>query len=339
VEIKAIAVDKWPVATFDYSDPYKRLKARDGYTVYQHHLIHEKLEHDFQRVEPELTIPLPRQLRIQPQPSAFTGKDANLAVPLDPTTPRLLDDSGLAYQHFTVYIDYVIKSARDGLHWVGLQDGDQRYPHVYTHNSALFGPQSCFVFPCVDAAYSKHTWRFTFNCPRTLADLATPARNPAVNGIHRNGKSNGTNGYTSETDLDSESLLELLSEEEKGLDVSVVCSGYMEDNDVSLTLSTTETQLTEQAPIEDKATRRKWVFYCNTPVPPRHVGFTIGPFEELNLSEFRESEQDDKLGQSAVSIHGFCLPGRADEMRNTCMPLAMVRIILLHSIAHRADVY
>lgn len=68
------------------------------------------------------------------------------------------------------------------------------------------------------------------------------------------------------------------------------------------------------------------------------MGFSIGPFEELNLSEFRESEQDDKLGQSAVSIHGFCLPGRADEMRNTCMPLAMVCMILIHYIVHGANV-
>jgi transcription initiation factor TFIID subunit 2 len=236
-EIKAITVEKWPVAAFEFNDPYRRLRARAGYSVYQHHLIHEKLEQDFQRVEPELTIPLPRQLRILPQSPFFAGRDANLAVPLDPSTPRFLDDSGTAYQPFTVYIDYVIKSARDGIHWVGLQGGDQRYPHAYTHNSALFGPQSCFVFPCVDAPSSKHTWRFTFNCPRTVADLAIPAKAPGINGRHRNGKSNGKTSYTSDMELDSESLLESLSEEEKGLDISVVCSGYMEDNDVSQLLS------------------------------------------------------------------------------------------------------
>jgi transcription initiation factor TFIID subunit 2 len=52
------------------------------------------------------------------------------------------------------------------------------------------------------------------------------------------------------------------------------------------------------------------------------VGFAIGPFELVDLTKFRESEQDDKLGQSAYNIHGFCLPGRADELKNVCIPIA-----------------
>lgn len=58
---------------------------------------------------------------------------------------------------------------------------------------------------------------------------------------------------------------------------------------------------------------------------PQHIGFAIGPFEHADLSEFRDSDEDEKLGQNAIRVHGFCLPGRQDELRNTCMALAKVQ--------------
>jgi len=54
------------------------------------------------------------------------------------------------------------------------------------------------------------------------------------------------------------------------------------------------------------------------------IGFAIGPFEDVDLSDFRELDDDEKLGTQAVRIHGYCLPGRAMELRNTCMPIAKV---------------
>ena len=44
----------------------------------------------------------------------------------------------------------------------------------------------------------------------------------------------------------------------------------------------------------------------------------------MDLSDYRESDDDEKLGQNATRVHGFCLPGRADEVRNSCMCLAKV---------------
>lgn len=65
-------------------------------------------------------------------------------------------------------------------------------------------------------------------------------------------------------------------------------------------------------------------FLCTTAVASQHIGFAIGPFEHVDLAEFRESDEDDKLGQNAVPVHGFCLPGRAEELKNTCLPIAKV---------------
>ena len=41
-----------------------------------------------------------------------------------------------------------------------------------------------------------------------------------------------------------------------------------------------------------------------------------------NLKRFHD--EDEKLGENAVRVHGFCLPGRANDVRNTCTPLPQV---------------
>src|SRR6266516_434700 len=63
-------------------------------------------------------------------------------------------------------------------------------------------------------------------------------------------------------------------------------------------------------------------FNCTVPVSAQHIGFSAGPFDHVDLSGFREVDEDDKLGSNAIRVHGFCLPGRADEVRNTCLPMA-----------------
>ena len=66
-------------------------------------------------------------------------------------------------------------------------------------------------------------------------------------------------------------------------------------------------------------------FVCPNAVSAQQIGFAIGPFEHVDLAEFREVEEDDRIGQNSVPLHGFCLPGRSEELKNTCFPLAKVR--------------
>ena len=70
--------------------------------------------------------------------------------------------------------------------------------------------------------------------------------------------------------------------------------------------------------------KKTTTFLCLTPISPWHVGFAIGPFEHVDIAEFRETDEDDRLGQNAVPLHGFCLPGRSEELKNTCFRLAKV---------------
>ncbi len=76
---------------------------------------------------------------------------------------------------------------------------------------------------------------------------------------------------------------------------------------------------------------------CSTAISAQHLGFAIGPFEHVDLAEFRESEEDERLGQNAVPIHGYCLPGRVDEVKNACLPIAKVELTGLHLIIYKID--
>ena len=71
-------------------------------------------------------------------------------------------------------------------------------------------------------------------------------------------------------------------------------------------------------------TMKTVIFNCLTPVAPQHIGYAVGPFEHTNLAEFRELDEDERLGQNAVPVHGFCLPRRVRELRNTCLPMTKV---------------
>jgi len=51
----------------------------------------------------------------------------------------------------------------------------------------------------------------------------------------------------------------------------------------------------------------------------------VGPFEKTDLTVFRESDEDELLGRNAVEIIGYCLPGRKDQLNNTCMFMQKVR--------------
>lgn len=52
---------------------------------------------------------------------------------------------------------------------------------------------------------------------------------------------------------------------------------------------------------------------------PNHIGIVIGPFQHVDLSEYRDTSEDDRLQDEAIKVHTFCLPGKEDEVRNSAM--------------------
>jgi transcription initiation factor TFIID subunit 2 len=137
------------------------------------------------------------------------------------------------YASIKVEIEYVLEDFRDALQFVGIEDGDARYPHVYTRNSPFPGTASCF-FPCVDDGITKCIFDIAIRYPRTVGDAFSKAR-PAAAAVNGVPQMDGVSKVDSPmVDVDDDQLD--LSEEEKAMEMSVICSGELTD-DVSYTRS------------------------------------------------------------------------------------------------------
>jgi transcription initiation factor TFIID subunit 2 len=295
LQIQSIRVDSFPITNYTYRDPYEHMNLRSGFSVNQHHLIDAGVERKPTKDEGELVIPLPVRLKLQSGPTislSLKGDTQTVSTPVDDGAPR--------YREFTIHIEYTLQNARDSINWIGLSDDDQRLPQVYTYSNSLSQTLATYVFPCVDSPGTRHPWKFTITSPRTIADIASQEISDDEPLAKRR-------KVVDDDAIDSSAFLSSFSDIERSMELAVVCSGDMEDSD---------------APIEDLKSKRKWIFNCPVPVSARHVGFAIGPFEMVDLTKYRESDQDDKLGQSAYNVHGFCLPGREPELRNICIPVA-----------------
>lgn len=311
--IRGVTVEGKPAA-FSYRDPYSSLHLYPKMTVHQHHILKDRLEENVylnaSQPEDSLEIIIPTGVKIQPQallPVPVQTRQVNGNNDADDDTadaPALKSavDAQVSYSMLQVGIEFEVRHFRDGLHFVGLESGDERYPHLYTCNSDFPG-SACSIFPCVDSATTKHEWDISIRYPRTLGEaMHKPILSSSVDGHPDSGEDLAN---TSKRDR-SEDYITPLNQEDKALEMRVVCSG----------------NLTDDVADQNDPTRKIATFRIDDPVAARHVGFAIGPFEHIDLSEYRESDQDEKLGTHAVRVHGFCLPGRASEVRNTCMPLA-----------------
>ena len=310
-------------ANYSYKDPFDRLQPQPSYGVHQHHLYRSRFAPQFKDPpDEELVIRIPNKVQVKElspfavsqSQDAFnrsTKSTGNASAGLETPAVATAVEQNAAFAPLNVKIEFEIRHFREGLQFVGLSNGDSRYPHLFTQNSPFTGI-ACCLFPCVDDLQSRCIWEIRIKSPRTLGD--------ALNSRSNGKPSTNSNGDTSAPreaveleamDIDAEDSLDLtLSEEEQTLDMQVICSGEMADE------------------IIDPSDARKKItsFNCSAAVSPNQVGFAVGPFETVDLSDFREVDEDEKLGSEAVQVQALCLPGRVDEVRNTAMPIAKVRV-------------
>lgn len=312
-------------AECDYDDLYERINIPKQYEfgVQQYNVQKERISslvNAGSKVRPgEVVITIPKGVRIEevnplsdaaPLPvrdravAAIRASSVTITTPT--LTPRTTEDHGLRYAPLTVKIPFTNRKYREGLFWVGLGDNDTRFPHVYTRHSEYRSVASC-IFPCFDTPHMRCTWEVVLKCGRTLGDAL---RRPQKNGSnkkdhersnHERSKENGVKPV-SET---SEFVTEVTTEDSLR-EMNAVCSG----------------ELVHETQDPKDTTKKIFTFACEAQVGPQHIGFSIGPYEQIDLTEFREDEGNDKLGQKAVKVYGYCLPGRTDELRNTCETMA-----------------
>ncbi|KAL5336739.1 hypothetical protein BJX70DRAFT_268200 [Aspergillus crustosus] len=297
-ELKRLSVSG-KVPTVKYTDPYESLQL---YGPHYHQRLSSKIAGILKfPPEPELVMTLPKSVRIEElDPFSLEAQDQMTLRATGmtddaegPLSSKAADTSLPRFTALTVYIEFVVDNIRDGMQFVGVESGDRRYPHAYTTNSLDYGT-GCPLFPCVDDPSSRCTWEVSIKCPSTLGNIFERKSRDQSNAA--------TGGRTKSTSNQNR----FIAPDDETLDLSVVCSGDLTD-DI----------------IDPRDSSKKTVSFASySPLSARQIGFAVGPFEYINLADFRESDQDEQLGQNAIPLHAFCLPGRGDEVRNTCFPMA-----------------
>ena len=320
-KLKKVAVNGSTVS-YSYRDPYKRIvPSAVESTIHQHHQVREKLAGQLKLLpEPELLVALPKSLRIEDLDPRSAGALAKVTASTSthrkresdggsvgevPQSARSTIEQTAHFTPFSIDIKFEISQSHDGIQFVGCDEGDLRYPHAYTRNSLLPGA-ACSLFPCVDDCTARCTWDISIKHASTLGD----ALESIPSSSHRAPLSlssqlrNGDHGTYRDDQCATAGLL--YTNEDKALDIIVVCSGESTDD------------LTD--PLDP--TRKTTSFSVTSTISAQHIGFAIGPFEHVDLAEFREGNDEDRVGYKAVDLNGYCLPGRRDEVQNTCLPIA-----------------
>ena len=295
-----------------FSDPYDLLETPERWQIgaLQHQLMSKRMKPLTPLERPDVPInkrlshllgcvPADGSLKVSLRPpEEFKGEPRRtLIIKTAKKDTQAVEEGGLK-----ISIPFTSKNIRDGLHFVGVDDLDSRYPHVYTRHSIEPGTAAC-IFPCVDDPGSRHPWKISIKCPRTLGDaFPQPPPPQPTEPLPLNGNRKRKAGE----DAPSQSLRHLsLLEEDKVMDMTVVCSGNLTG---------------EQVDPNDE-TKKTMTFECQSS-SAQHISFAIGPFEHVDLwSEFRTEEADEKLGSNAAKIHAYCLPGRVDEVLHSCNPV------------------
>ena len=289
--LSKVTINGVKAASIRHHDPCDQMSLHFNSTVHQHHLLNDKIESSRQEFpEPDLVIEVPKAVQIKEVDVAevhtLDGGTVEVAASDGPNkdavqTQGLSDVSSAKFTPLVVIIEFSTIHLREAVQFVTGQRGGGRWPHAYTR-SKLGGSAASALFPCVDFASERCIWDLSITCPRTVGDALAQCSSVADSGHTRNGS------------RPSHEKREML----------VIASG----------------DITEDAVVKTDPTKKTFSFTGLQQLSARQIGFAIGPFERIDLSDFRETDDLEKLGSNAVQMLGYCLPGRKEETRNTCMP-------------------
>lgn len=243
-DLKRVTVNGKPSPNPSYQDPYTNAVLPWKAGVHQHHMLRRKLEGQLKNPpERELLINFPKSVRIdeldpysveavnptETRDSSVIKKSVGDGGALDITQgPRSGLEQTVRYNPIIVVIEYDIKDIRDGMHFVGWEEGDLRYPHAYSKYSATPG-STCCLFPCVDDLASRPTWEISIKCAKTVGDALGSSQQsnswPLLNG--KGGLSNGSSETFSGQDATAKTYA--FTDDDKTLDLNVICTGDMID--------------------------------------------------------------------------------------------------------------
>lgn len=216
-----------------------------------------------------------------------SGNEEELEISTPAVTPAPTAPFGiLQYRPITVKIWFKCVQPVFGFRFLSPETGAS-FPHAYTTNHPVPCSTSMWL-PCLDGIWERSTWELSVAVPKTIGDIKK----------HQNRKNDSTRSTAIIEDDEA-------SAHQDSLEITVVCSA----------------DLIAEKTLESDKSCKVVSFAQSSPVGASHIGFAVGPFEQFNLTDFRDNEEDESIGSSAVDILGYCLPGHSDEMKNTCHPL------------------
>ncbi|RMZ78794.1 hypothetical protein DV738_g3635, partial [Chaetothyriales sp. CBS 135597] len=291
--VKNVKINGLSPASISHQDPCSQLSLHFDATINQHHILTKKIARSCEAVpQADLVIGLPPKLKIQRvdqegatiriPPHEADGKDSAA------TTQALTDASDAEYTPLTISMDFATDHISEAVQFVSGTSGSGKWPHLYTRGTNSRAISSA-IFPCVDVLRARCTWDIAITCPRTVGDAI----------IQR----------TVEDKAGRLALQEKLQKQTRPAhelrEMVVICSGKMVDENI----------------VKNDSTKKTVSFSCLKQLSAQQIGFAVGPFERINLNALREADEIAKLGENAVDISAYCLPGRGEEAKNTCLPL------------------
>lgn len=295
-EVKRVTVNGKTPPSVQHADPYDTLQL---YGSHYHGRLASKIQ-DLLKTppQPDLMVTIPKNVRIDELDPLSIEAQSQMALratataedPEGPLNSKAAEAALPRFTELTVNIEFAIDNVRDGLQFVGVGSGDRRYPHAYTTNPLGYGV-GCPLFPCLDDPVSRCSWEIAIKVPCSLGCVfdRKPRDQSSVSAASRSKTTTSRH----------------FSPDDETLDLTVICSGDLTDEIV-----------------DPKDPSKKTVsFACYSALAPQQIGFAVGPFECVNLSGFRENDQDERLVQASTPVQAYCLPGRTEEVRNTCFPL------------------
>ena len=203
-------------ASFSYSNLHQRMTLYPGTGLGQYHFSKDRIKRHVDESEDELVVHVPESVKIREVTPDVEGPPS--------------ESQNVAYAALKVEIEYILDHFRDGLHFAGVEDGDSRFPHAYTRNSPFPGSASC-LFPCIDDGETRCPFDVSIRYPRTIGHALSK---PSATTVSAQALADGADKADSVmADVDDESGD--LTEEEKAMEMQVICSGVLTD-DVSTDL-------------------------------------------------------------------------------------------------------
>ncbi|KAL8705333.1 MAG: hypothetical protein Q9201_001532 [Fulgogasparrea decipioides] len=244
-DVKRITANGKACPNFGYEEPYSKATLRWDAGVHQHHMLRKKIEAQLKSPpDEELVINLPKSVRIDDldpfsvEAAALTGARSSVGLNTkddtlgEPSSARTAVEQERRFTPLTIAIDFSIGHIRDGMHFVGWEAEDLRYPHAYTKSFATPGG-ACCLFPCVDDLSARCTWEISIKCSKTVGDAFSPPPSKMVNGT--GGTVNGVHNGVAKMAVDQ--FQSNMSPEDKVLELFVICTGDMTDEVRSANLS------------------------------------------------------------------------------------------------------